>query len=133
MITPGYLPLTAYRQAAFSVPLTFRGTDKLDTATLHMQVRTQAGDIGTPVVDLPLTTNLAITGISKTSVTTVNGVIVSVFKLYIPHASAVTAFANVLPATDVLTLAYDLMVTPSGGDPMPWLYGPFTLYPGVTV
>jgi hypothetical protein len=127
MIVPGYLELTAFRHTTFKVQLDFPGVD-LTGYDFKMQIRTAPGAVDPALKSLTtVTTN--VTGIKNLGYT--NGI--SSITVYITAADMNTTFGALADVAENKTLAYDLVLTPSGGDAYVWLYGPFKLYPGVTV
>ncbi|WP_404713203.1 hypothetical protein [Sphingomonas sp. MMS24-J13] len=131
----GLCPLAVDRWTPFVRILTFKGVN-LTGATLHAQVRVTADAPGDPLIDLPPTSTPGVEGIRLVSVDTTGVVPVSTVEMRIAAASlANSAKAPSAPPSATgsdVTLAWDLHVTPSGGDKQRWLYGPFVIVAGVT-
>lgn len=107
-------------------------------ATYSMQVRPAAGDTSTPYVNL----SNAAAGSEGISASYNSGYVSPVTSTVVgattirPQINQATLAAIPLTSDDPsqpAVLAYDIKVTPSGGQAQVFLYGTFTLYPGVTI
>jgi hypothetical protein len=131
----GLLALYADRWTPFFQTLTFKGVD-LTGATLHAQIRQTADAVGDPLIDLPQTSTAGAEGLRFVGVDSSGIVPVSTIEMRILAATMADSSKAPEPPLSRLgtnvALAWDLVVTPSGGDKQRWLYGPFIIVAGVT-
>ena len=128
MNQPGLVPLRADRWTPFVQRLQFRGVN-LTGATLHAQVRLAAETTGDSLIDLA-NTSLGGDGLALVSLDTSGPIPISMVEMRLGNVSAHVPGPS-RPGLDII-LAWDLHVTPSGGDRQRWLYGPFIVSAGVT-
>lgn len=136
------LDLVAWRRVPFgggsgAQDVVLLGLD-WSAASFAMQVRAAAGDTGTPYVSL-IGAAAGTQGISATYdagyIHPTTGAVVGATTIR-PQIDQATLAAIPLAPDDPaapLTLWYDLHVTPVGLPMMQFLYGQFTLNPGVTI
>lgn len=132
MMQAGAVTLQVPRWTPYVETFRFKGID-LTGAALHAQVRLRADTPGDPLINLVNVTT-AVQGLRLVSVDTTGVVPVSTVEIRI-DATTLADAAHAPAAAEIgadVALAWDLHVTPSGGDRQCWLAGPFVILAGVT-
>ena len=129
-------PLSAFKRVPFLTEIAILGPDYTG-ADFAMHVRNFEGDTWSPLISLADAT----AGTQGVSVTYDAAFIyddagseapASIIAIQIDEAT-LEAIALNNPTNKVLTLYYDLHVTPTGEAKRVELYGTFSIYPGVTI
>lgn len=127
----GRRDLVANRWEPFIHTIDFVGVDWTG-ATFLMQVRAEKNASGAALVDLSTVGSVATEGITITGVTTdADAVPTTSISIRINEAT-VEGIALPTPPDGDYALAYDLQITPSGGNKFRALEGKFTVKAGVT-
>lgn len=122
--------LQVYRSVPFILSMEFSDVD-LTGAVFKSQVRLYDGAPGSPLIDLATVESSSSQGIRLQSVAEVGGVDVSTVVMRINQA-ALAALPVASEADKPLVLAWDMLVTPSGGLTERWVYADFVALPGAT-
>lgn len=122
--------LQVYRSVPFILTMAFEGVD-LTGAVFKSQVRLYDGAPGSPLIDLATVMSSTAQGIYLQGVEEVEGIDVSTVVMRI-NQTTLAGLPVASEADKPLVLAWDMLVTPSGGVAERWVYADFVALPGAT-